>query len=237
MKHLMKVSLMALVAMFAFNTTADAQLGGLLKKAKQAVGGQSKEKAYDPREARAAKEAAEIAARTGQVELKNWKTGEIGKVENTFVWRGEPAQIKTSEMIYYNEKNFSDKASKKKIIELFLDDEKFNNRKRAADDILKDRKIVAVLFKADSWTINRDNIDNITSRMIEMQVVSELTNGFTICDEWVVGNDYAGGGNYADAMRFTLKITTKGAYGKNGEYRWYLKDWEHKADADPLKDL
>ena len=32
---------MALVAMFAFNTTADAQLGGLLKKAKAAVSGKS----------------------------------------------------------------------------------------------------------------------------------------------------------------------------------------------------
>lgn len=41
MKHLMKVSLMAFVAMFAFNTTADAQLGGLLKKAKAAVSGKS----------------------------------------------------------------------------------------------------------------------------------------------------------------------------------------------------
>ena len=34
---------MALVAMFAFNTVADAQFGGLLKKAKAAVGGKSNE--------------------------------------------------------------------------------------------------------------------------------------------------------------------------------------------------
>ena len=43
MKHSLKISFMALVAMFAFSTVADAQLGGLLKKAKQAVGVKSKE--------------------------------------------------------------------------------------------------------------------------------------------------------------------------------------------------
>ena len=39
MKHSLKISLMALAAMFAFSTVADAQFGGLLKKAKAAVGG------------------------------------------------------------------------------------------------------------------------------------------------------------------------------------------------------
>ena len=43
MNHSLKISLMALVAMFAFNTTADAQFGGLLKKAKQAVSSKPKE--------------------------------------------------------------------------------------------------------------------------------------------------------------------------------------------------
>lgn len=37
MKHSIKISVMALVAMFSFNTVADAQFGGLLKKAKQAA--------------------------------------------------------------------------------------------------------------------------------------------------------------------------------------------------------
>ena len=65
MKHLMKVSLMALVAMFAFNTTADAQLGGLLKKAKAAVSGKSSQNnagqaIYDQMKAREAAEAAKM---------------------------------------------------------------------------------------------------------------------------------------------------------------------------------
>ena len=49
MNHSLKISLMALVAMFAFNTTADAQFGGLLKKAKQAVSSKPKESAFDKR--------------------------------------------------------------------------------------------------------------------------------------------------------------------------------------------
>ena len=43
MKHSLKTLLMAFIAMFAFNTVADAQFGGLLKKAKAAVGGKSNE--------------------------------------------------------------------------------------------------------------------------------------------------------------------------------------------------
>ena len=38
MKHSIKVAALALVAMFAFSTVADAQLGNLLNKAKKAVG-------------------------------------------------------------------------------------------------------------------------------------------------------------------------------------------------------
>jgi hypothetical protein len=38
MKHSLKISLMALVAMFAFNTVADAQFGALKKLAKSAGG-------------------------------------------------------------------------------------------------------------------------------------------------------------------------------------------------------
>lgn len=48
---------MAFVAMFAFSTTADAQFGGLLKKAKAAVGGNSKES----KEAKAHYEAYKLA--------------------------------------------------------------------------------------------------------------------------------------------------------------------------------
>ena len=48
MKRTVKVLFLASVAMFAFNTVADAQFGGLLKKAKAAVGAKSSEqKAFE----------------------------------------------------------------------------------------------------------------------------------------------------------------------------------------------
>ena len=46
MRHSIKISMMALVAMFAVSTTADAQFGKLLKKAKSAVMGSSSQDAY-----------------------------------------------------------------------------------------------------------------------------------------------------------------------------------------------
>ena len=46
MKQSIKISVMALVAMFAFSTAADAQFGKLLKKAKSAVLGTSSQDAY-----------------------------------------------------------------------------------------------------------------------------------------------------------------------------------------------
>ena len=79
MNHSLKISLMALVAMFAFNTTADAQFGGLLKKAKQAVSSKPKESAFDKRkrEEREKKEAEWEAEVKKEYEVRNWKTGEM----------------------------------------------------------------------------------------------------------------------------------------------------------------
>ena len=248
MKHLMKVSLMALVAMFAFNTTADAQFGGLLKKAKAAVGGKSSADSYMEREKqldevrkqRAEKAAAETAAHNEankQVQIKNWKTGGIDTVDNPFTKDGKVAAPITSATYYKYEKNFSDKAMKKKIIEAFLDDEKFNNRKRESGDLLKDRKVVEVVFLNDGWKINRNNLDDIVSRTIEISVISETTNGYTVCDDYYVNNTYTGGGTYEDSFKFKMHETYKGAYGKDGEHRWFVTDWEHKDNADPLAGL
>lgn len=46
MKQSIKTAVMVLVAMFAFSTTADAQFGKLLKKAKSAVTGKSSQDAF-----------------------------------------------------------------------------------------------------------------------------------------------------------------------------------------------
>ena len=219
MKRTIKVSMMALVAMFAFSTVANAQFGGLLKGASKAVGsglikGKKKTKSEN-------------------VEVMNWKAGQMVTVENPFNAEAKPWK---SEWIYDKEKNFQDKEMKKKLVELYLDDEKFNNRKRAADDITKDRKIVEILFVDDSWKFNRDNLGDILSRYLNFLVVSELTNGFTIVDECYVVNKYTGGGNYDTNFKFSLDVMAYTNFGTYIKYdkRYLVTDWQHKDDADPM---
>ena len=219
MKRTMKVSVMALVAMFAFSTAADAQFGGLLKGASKAVGsglikGKKKTKAEN-------------------VEAMNWKAGQVVTVQNPFSPEAKPWK---SEWIFDKEMNFQDKEMKKKLVELYLDDEKFNNRKRAADDILKDRKIVEILFVDDSWKFNRDNLGDILSRYLNFLVVSELTNGFTIVDECYVVNKYTGGGTYDTNYKFSLDVMAYTNFGTYIKYdkRYLVTDWQHKDDADPM---
>ena len=247
MKHFMKVSLMALVAMFVFNTTADAQLGGLLKKAKAAVSGNSSKNAYfeqqekyeklaKEQEAKNAAEAAAKAESLKMVEIKNWKTGQMEKVANPFKWHNEPIESYTQDKIYGWEKNFQDKAMNKKIIEMFIDKEKFDNRRRKADDMLKDRKVVEILFEKDSWKMYYDNLGDITSREQKISVVTELTGGYTVCEGYYVVQKYTGGGTYDETFSFNMIHTYSGG-NPDGDWRFYVKDWEHKDNADPLAGL
>ena len=128
---------------------------------------------------------------------------------------------------------------KKNIIEQFLDDEKFNNKKREAGSLMKDRKVVAILFMDADWKIDRDKWDAITGRYAGINVVSELALGFTIVEEYNVSSKYQGAGAYSDTFQFDLRYFP----GKTESYRhtvyrqFMLKDWEHDPNADPLKDL
>ena len=238
MKHLMKVSLMALVAMFAFNTTADAQLGGLLKKAKAAVRGKSDaDKAKDVQKQLQAEKAEKDKANLNSYQAKmkalseklwdlySWKEGKVVQGHNHFYGDTEPIS-KTK--LYSWEENFRDKEMKKKIVEAFLDYEKFENRKRSEKYFYKDRKVVSVLFHNVDWKILRNGLDIITGRQMFIYVVAELSDGFTMVDEYKVYTPYTGAGAYSENFEFEM-VGFKAA--------WMLTDWEHKADADPLKDL
>ena len=82
MKRTIKVSMMAVIAMFAFSTVADAQFGGLLKGASKAVGsglikGKKKTKAEN-------------------VEVMNWKAGQMVTVENPFNPEAKPWKSDTN---------------------------------------------------------------------------------------------------------------------------------------------
>ena len=72
MKHSIKISVLALAAMFAFNLGANAQLGGLLNKAKKAV----KEKVNDTKNS--AKEAVKSSVSSKADEASSEATSSVG---------------------------------------------------------------------------------------------------------------------------------------------------------------
>ena len=139
MKHSIKISVMALVAMFAVSTTADAQsiigLGKRLLKKKDKV------EVTDPKTG----ETTVKKTDKGVCEVTSWKTGEMVTVEKFYA----SMKVMTADEIWGWEKNFRDKEGKKEMIEFLLDNEKFENRKRAADHRYKDRKLVQCIFRND----------------------------------------------------------------------------------------
>lgn len=249
MKHSIKISVMALIAMFAFNEVASAQFGigralaGAAKKKQQqnaisayTTGPTSK---YDNsgktvRDGQVYFNGQPVDMTYKEVTVKNWKTGEMETVENICVrGDGRPEEPKTSQDIYKDEVNFQDKEMKTKIVDAFMEEEKFNDRKRAADDMLKGRKVVDVLFKYRDWQIQRDKYENITDRYMFVYVISELTNGYTIVEDYKVTSRYEGGGSYSNSFLFKFYEDYWKAYGRPGHsvpYRWMVTDWEHKAE-------
>ena len=226
MKHLMKVTLMALVAMFAFSTVADAQLGGLLKSSGLLKSKKQKQKeAIDKYNAEvdARNQAEKKAAQEKVYEVNDWKTG--GKISTTRIFGCDPVK---KNQVYMREANWRDKAMKKKIIEQFVSDVQFDNRKLADDNRLKNRKIVEVVFEETDWRIiyTSESKINIEYRLVPFTVVAELSNGMTICERWVCWNDYQGGGNYSESFTF-----------KDKQLRELIMDWEHNPNADPLAGL
>ena len=83
------------------------------------------------------------------------------------------------------------------------------------------------MFSRADWKILHDAWDNITGREMNIKVVSELTDGFTMADTYKVSSSYTGSGNYSENFEFELDT----------KYRWMITDWEHKDNADPLADL
>ena len=210
---------MALVAMFAFSTAADAQFG-LLKAAKKAVSKKEKVTVVNPTTG----ETETKTLKSAEVQVRNWKTGEMVVVENPYQKDPDNKPF-TADQLWNKEKNWQDVDSKKQIIQSILSDEKFNNRKRAADDIEKDRKLVAVIFACNDWTVQYYNDGTINKREVELYTVHELSNGLTRAQLCYYSQKYTGGGEYSKAL--TLR---EGGID-------LVKDWEHKDDADPLADL
>ena len=217
MKHSIKISVMALVAMFAVSTTADAQsiigLGKRLLKKKDKV------EVTDPKTG----ETTVKKTDKGVCEVRSGKTGEMVTVEKFYA----SMKVMTADEIWGWEKNFRDKEGKKEMIEFLLDNEKFENRKRAADHRYKDRKLVQCIFRNDDWKILRNNDGTISCRRMWVAEIYELADGTTMFDSNEWDSYYQGAGKYSNNF----------AYVRGSNNYGLIKDWEHKADADPLKDL
>lgn len=203
---------MAAVAMFVFSSAANAQLGKLLRK-----GANTAASAATTAAASSNKSDKSASAQGGQmVELLNWKTGQKEQFVNLF--SSNPI---TAEKLYQDEKNFHDKELKAKIIEQFMDDEKFNNRKRSADDPMKDRKVVEILFGCERAGVVAEQY-----REIEMYVISELTNGATIAQYYAARDKYVGWGEYeGNFAPFWLN--------KLRPWHYMIIDWKHDENAKP----
>lgn len=219
MKQSIKISVMALVAMFAFSTVADAQfgLGGLVKSAKKAL--KKEKKTIEETEKRA--ESAPKKTSKGTCEVRNWETGEMMTIEKPYA----SMEVKTAEEILGWEKNFRDKEGKQQIVEYVLDTEKFENKTRKATNLDKDRKLVQVIFRSDDWQLYYDAWGDVNGRSMWICKIFELTNKATKWETIELKQNY-GGGKYSDFSNIM-------GSGDNG----YVKDWEHNPDADPLKDL
>jgi hypothetical protein len=170
-------------------------------------------------------------------EVRNWKTGQMTAVTDKelggFIQAdGGNVLLKAEDMLitakdlYNEEENWKDKAAKKSIIEQILSDDKFDNRKRDDDDIFKDRKIVAVLFRDRDWQEVYAEGEK-TGHSVRVIIVSELANGLTRADWNQYKAAYKGFGEYSETIN---------KWGATAKYL-YVIDWKHQDDADPLADL
>lgn len=246
MKHSLKISFMAFVAMFAFSTVADAQLGGLLKKAKQAVGVKSKEEKQmeamvemqkkDQAQYKAARdqEAANFEAEKKKTfEVMNYATGKMMTMTNLF----PPNEPVTAEWLtttgFMKAQSFSDVESKKNVIEHVID---FMKVQSATDGAMKTRKVVDVLFTRSDWNVMRNGLGVPTHRNLGVWVISELPLGITIAELVTLTSEYQGGGTFAKACKCEMNLdplqTQK--WNVKTRFQYMIKDWKHDPNADPM---
>lgn len=246
MKQKLKVSLMALVAMFAFNTVADAQLGGLLKKAKAAVSG-SKSSNNAVAQAKAVAQAPRNE--TVKAEIKPYDPNSPlpeGKVVRTIFTMpgtnqkmmldrsgsGEVTNVQyESFKEYFTNKCQDDKMLKK--AEEFL----YNEWGRYdAYDLLRINKPSDVKWKigyigtpTTSWEYARDNWGEILYRHTRIYVVLEFADGENLCGCFTLQQPYIGGGKYDEE---SVKVTSNHINFSNTPYAQNsLSGWEVKTDC------
>ena len=261
MKHLMKVSLMALVAMFAFNTTADAQLGGLLKKAKAAVSGKSSQNnagqaIYDQMKAREAAEAAKMEEIQKQAVISPYNASaelKEGMVRTIFTVGGQKMmldqhpgfckQYGKKDKMYVLEDADADKLLKSKwkdeaFMKRALEDFADKHEDRTAYSLLnyegpaKKWKAVNIGTKATGWQYNRNKWGDITYRYFRVYILFELEDGHNVIAPFEVCENEAGGGNYyEDTLLWAKTAWTESSRDESGFFLKEINGWEVKTDC------
>lgn len=174
MKHAIKISLMAVVAVFAFSTMSYAQFGFL----KKAVGGSEKGKEY---------------------ELMNWKTGQMMKYKNIFNRKPMTAAELKSE-----NRNFQDEKAKNEIWRQFQTYEQALEKDLDSDDLRVNRKIVAILYCMSDWSVTRNELGIPKDRFQRCYIISELRRGITLAERYDVIETYESGKGYSGTFYFDL---------------------------------
>ena len=231
MKHLMKVSLMAFVAMFVFNTTADAQLGGLLKKAKAAVSGKSSQNnagqaIYDQMKAREAEEAAKMAEIQKQAVISPYNASaelKEGMVRTIFTVGGQKMMLDQHSGFCkeYGKKDnmyVLEDAEAQKLLKSKWKDEAF--MKRALEDFADKHE--------DRTAYSRE----ITYRYFRVYILFELEDGHNIIAPFDVCENNAGPNNYDEDTLLWGKAPW--AEDSRGDYGFFPKEisgWEVKTDC------
>lgn len=261
MKHFMKVSLMALVAMFAFNTVADAQLGGLLKKAKAAVSGKPAQNnvgqsIYNQMKAGEAAEAAKMEELQKQAVVSPYNASaelKEGMVRTIFTLGGQKMMleqpigfcnkygqkdkmylVKDTEVEKLLKSKWKDEAFMKRALEDFAD----KHEDRTAYSLLnyegpaKKWKAVNIGTKATGWQYNRDKWGNITYRYFRVYILFELEDGHNVIAPFDVCENSAGPNNYDEDTLLWGKAPWK--EDSRGDYGFFIQElssWEVKSDC------
>ena len=214
MKYSIKVAAMALIAMFAFSTAADAQLGGLLNKAKRAISSQQQSeqtvkaveekgnvgvmKPYDP-DAELPKNpiARTIFTLPGteqkmMIDYTSSDTGWSDKYIDGF-WSVEALE-EEGWLKWQMKPEALDKA---RVLELF--NKRFgNSAKRArveAKYAEEDTKFMIgnIGTETTSWQYRRDDWGNIVCRYVVLMVVMEFEDGENLICRYEAKQDHISG--------------------------------------------
>lgn len=261
MKQKLKVSLMALVAMFAFSTVADAQLGGLLKKAKAAVGGNKSsnnagQALFNQMKAGEAADAAKKEELKKQAVVKPFDPNEELKpdmVRTFFTVDGQKKMLDQPVGLckkYGHQDNIYvlKDADAKTLLNSKWKDEAF--MKRAMEDFVEKHegrtaysllnyegpavkwKVANIGTKATGWQYNRDKWGNITYRYFRVYILFELEDGHNVIAPFEVCENSAGPNNYdEDTLLWARTAWKEDTRGESGFFISEINNWEVKTDA------